>query len=88
MNGEVVAKKRGPLEREFKTARVMWWFHDEIARPEIGEFLRQAEKLVEGLHDARRSSAAERKRPIIFVCQGLGGLLIEKVSAYRLDVQN
>ncbi|THX50331.1 purine and uridine phosphorylase [Aureobasidium pullulans] len=56
----------------------MWWFHDEIARPEIGEFLRQAEKLVEGLHDARRSSAAERKRPIIFVCQGLGGLLIEK----------
>ncbi|THV94494.1 purine and uridine phosphorylase [Aureobasidium pullulans] len=56
-----------------------------IARPEIGEFLRQAEKLVEGLHDARRSSAAERKRPIIFVCQGLGGLLIEKAILMLRD---
>lgn len=34
----------------------------------------------------RRPSEAERRRPLIFIAHGLGGILLKKVGTYAFDI--
>lgn len=56
---------------------MMWWDYDIRAEEPISYFInREATDIVTQLHKTRQCE----ERPIIFVCVGLGGMVLKKVS--------
>ena len=86
---------RDLLHREIPDARVLTYGYDATTRFFFGkeaalEFPMNADSFVAELHTQRRRGGM-MERPIIFVCHGLGGLLVKKAliqSSTRTTAQN